>query len=388
MIAGLERVKILERKEDLERRWREWVAAAPERRERWGDALDELTAFVEADRAGRDRDFLIRYLLWGNKIVSFGRTITKWAAEQEKPDADREPGYQDRDREDLLSDLRQAQRSLHLEADRRSLAMILARFGALPEAERVDAFDRALRADYGAASIRRFTERLYAGTRLDEEAVRTGLFGADLETLRGSGDSAIVLALALMPEIEAYEERRKAREGAYARLRPRYVESLIEMLGSRFYPDANASPRISFATVTGYAPRDGVWHTPVTTLEGLLAKVTGEEPFDAPQAVVEAIRSRDFEPYADDALGGVPVCFLSNADTTGGNSGSPALDGRGRLVGLNFDRVYENIAGDYGYNPGLSRNIMVEIRSVLWYLDRFAGADHLLEEIGAGRSGP
>ncbi len=387
MIAGLERARILERKRDLEERWRDWVAAEPRRGERWGDALDELSAYVEADRSGRDRDFLIRYMLWGNKIVSFGRTITKWAAEQQKPDADREPGYQDRDRENLLSDLEQAQRSYHPEADRRVLAFLLERLGRLPENERIRAFDEALGSDYGTRSIRRFTQQLYATSRLGDRQVRADLFGTGLETLEASSDGAVRLALALMPELDAYDERHKARAGAYSRLRPPYIESLVEMLGRRFYPDANASPRISFATVTGYSPRDGVWHTPMTTLGGLLAKVTGEEPFDPPEAVVEAIRGGEHGPYADAALGDVPVCFLSNADTTGGNSGSPALDGRGRLAGLNFDRVYENIAGDYGYNPALSRNIMVEVRSILWYLERIVRAGHLLEEMGIDRPG-
>jgi hypothetical protein len=387
MVAGMERARILERKRELEERWHDWVAAEPQRKERWGNALDELSAFVKSDRTGRDRDLLIRYLRWGNKIVWFGRTITKWAAEQQKPDADREPGYQERDRENLLSDLEQAQRSYHPEADRRNLAFLLERLGRLPENERIRAFDEALGSDYGTRSIRRFSEQLYSRTRLGDQQVRAELFDAGLEALEASNDSAVRFALALMPELDAYEERHKVRTGAHSRLRPPYIESLVEMLGSRFYPDANASPRISFATVAGYSPRDGVWHTPMTTLGGLLSKVTGEEPFDAPQAAIEAIRGGKFGPYAEATLGDVPVCFLSNADTTGGNSGSPALDGRGRLVGLNFDRVYENIAGDYGYNPALSRNIMVEVRSILWYLDRIVHADHLLEEMGIGRPG-
>jgi hypothetical protein len=382
MLIGLERNRVLERKRELEARWREWIAADPERKTRWGHALDELERFVEKDRAGRDRDFVIRYLLWGNKLTWFARTITKWAAEQVEPDEQREPGYQARDRENLASDLAQAQRSLHLEADRRNLAFLLGRLGALPANERIQAFDRALGGDWSAASIERFTEKLYAGSHLGQVAVRKELFGEDIGALEQSRDAAIRLGMDLMPELDAYEERRKARDGAWSRLRPPYIESLVQMLGARFYPDANASPRISFATVTGYRPKDGIWHTPLTTLSGLAAKATGQEPFHAPENALARIAARDFGRFADTALEDVPVCFLSNADTTGGNSGSPALDGKGRLVGLNFDRVYENIAGDYGYNPELSRNIMVEVRSILWYLDRVLEANHLLEEMG------
>jgi hypothetical protein len=387
MLIGLERNRVLERKGELEARWREWVAADPQRKARWGGALDALDEFVAQDRAGRDRDFVIRYLLWGNKLSRFARTITKWAAEQAKPDGEREPGYQERDRERLASDLEQAQRSLHLEADRRSLAFLLGRLGALPAEERIQAFDRALGGDWSAASIERFTKKLYAGTRLTEVAVRKDLFGKDLGALEQTRDAAIRLGLDLMPELDAYDDRRKAREGSWSRLRPPYIESLVSMLGAKFYPDANASPRISFATVTGYRPKDGIWATPLTTLTGLAVKATGEEPFDAPEAALEKIAARDLGRFEDPGLEDVPVCFLSNADTTGGNSGSPALDGKGRLVGLNFDRVYENIAGDYGYNPELSRNIMVEVRSILWYLDKVLGAEHLLKEMGVREGG-
>ncbi|MBW2262051.1 MAG: S46 family peptidase [Deltaproteobacteria bacterium] len=387
MIAGLERAKLVQRKQDQLQEWIEWVEADPARNKRWRSSHDDLVEYLEQSRSGRDRDFLVKYVLIGSQVLGFARTITKWAAERQKPDEEREPGYQERDREDLLSDLKQAQRSLHIEADRRVLALFLARLGRLPPSERLQAFDSALMdpltlaPDYGAAGIDLYVTALYTGTTLGDEASREKLFNSTLDELKASTDTMVLLALALAPELDAWDERKKERAGALSRLRPPYLESLIEMRGARFYPDANASPRISFATVAGYSPRDGVWHTPISTLGGLLEKATGKEPFDPPGAVVEAIKAGRHGAYADEALGDVPVCFLSNADTTGGNSGSPVLDGHGRLVGLNFDRVYENIAGDYGYNPELSRNVMVDVRSVLWYLDVILGAQHLLEEM-------
>jgi hypothetical protein len=381
MVAGLRRSRVLERKLETEARWREWIAADPARA-RFAGALDALDAYVEGGAAGRDRDLLLGQLTRGSQLTGFARTIAKWAAEQERPDGEREPGFQERDREQLLADLKSAQRSLHPEADRRVLELFLGRFAALPRAERPAAFDRALRGDWSAPSIRRFTVRLVAASRLWDEAFRVAQFGRSTAELAAHRDAGIRLGLELAADLDAWDERRKERSGALFRLRPPWIESLVAMRGAAFYPDANASPRVSFATVTGYAPRDGVRHEPRTTLRGLAAKATGEEPFDAPPEVLGAIAAADFGPWADADLGDVPACFLSNADTTGGNSGSPALDCRGRLVGLNFDRVYENIAGDYGYNPALSRNVLVEIRAVLWYLDRIARARDLLAELG------
>jgi hypothetical protein len=148
-------------------------------------------------------------------------------------------------------------------------------------------------------------------------------------------------------------------------------------------PDANSTLRVSFAHVKGYAPRDAVIYTPQTTLAGAMEKHTGEEPFDLP----ERVRTAAAEPLRRAAgptrrLGDVPIGFLADGDTTGGNSGSPVVNGRGELVGLNFDRVWENVANDFGYNPDIARNVSVDIRYMLWMLDDIEDAGDLLKELG------
>jgi hypothetical protein len=214
------------------------------------------------------------------------------------------------------------------------------------------------------------------------------MFGMQRRVLAAGGDPAIGLALALEPERLEMEARDKARDGALSRLRPKHAELLIAWRGGRVYPDANGTLRVAFGTVRGYSPREAVTMAPQTTLAGLLAKHSGEAPFDAPAALVEAAGRKDFGPWAQADLASVPVNFLSDSDTTGGNSGSPVLNGKGELVGLNFDRVFENVAGDYGWSPLYSRNVMVDVRFVLWMLDRVAGAAPLLAELGIGPPAP
>lgn len=387
MIAGLERRRIVELKKRQEKAWRAWIAGDPERKKKWGASLDELIDYLKKSTEGRDRDLLIRYMLRGVKLLRFARVITKWAQEQKKPDQERDVGYQKRDREMRLARLRNAQRSLHVEADKRVFALFLRWLGKLEKDERIEPFEKALGGDYSKESIARFVERVYGGTSLGELDSRVRMFGQPETKLEQSNDTMIQLASSLGPVLDAYEKRLKERQGAFFRLRRPYLQSLIEFRGRQFYPDANASPRISFAEVTGYSPRDGVYHLPFTSLAGLVAKHTGKRPFDAPERFLEAVRSKtDGGEYVSEELGDVPACFLSNADTTGGNSGSPVLDSRGRLVGLNFDRVYSNIAGDFGYSPARSRNIMVDIRFVLWYLDRVLKAEPLVDELTADTS--
>jgi len=125
--------------------------------------------------------------------------------------------------------------------------------------------------------------------------------------------------------------------------------------------------------VNSYSPRDGLLATPFTTLAGVVAKHTNEEPFDVPDKVLAAAKS---------APPDLPVNFLADVDTTGGNSGSPTINGRGELVGVNFDRVWENVANDFGFNPDVARGISADVRYMLWVLDKVDGATELLSELG------
>lgn len=126
-----------------------------------------------------------------------------------------------------------------------------------------------------------------------------------------------------------------------------------------------------------------------TTLAGVVEKHTGEEPFDAPAPILAAAAGAAESRWAEKDLGDVPVCFLATGDTTGGSSGSPVLNGRGELVGVNFDRVWENVANDFGYNPEIARNVSADVRYLLWMLETGGapGSRELLEELGVAGSG-
>jgi hypothetical protein len=123
---------------------------------------------------------------------------------------------------------------------------------------------------------------------------------------------------------------------------------------------------------------------PQTTLGGLLAKETDAEPFDVPDAIEATMREPVRTRWHDAKLGDVPVAFLAELDTTGGNSGSPVVDARGRVVGVNFDRVWENVANDLGYDARYARNVSVDVRYLGWVLERVERADALLAELGLG----
>ncbi len=200
--------------------------------------------------------------------------------------------------------------------------------------------------------------------------------------LQARQDPLLSLGFALDAERKALKERRDAEAGAILRLRPAWRRAVIGEAGRPLAPDANGSLRVTFGRVRGYSPREAVTMAPQTTLAGAVEKHTGQDPFDMPGRVREAFAAKRFGRWADPALGQVPIGLLSDCDTTGGNSGSPTIDGQGRLVGVNFDRVWENVANDFGYNPDVARNVSVDVRYLLWNLDVIEGAGDLLKELG------
>lgn len=165
-------------------------------------------------------------------------------------------------------------------------------------------------------------------------------------------------------------------------LQKRYMRGLIEVFpDKKFWPDANSTMRVTYGQVKGYHPRDAVYYNPVTHFDGVVEKyVPKDYEFDVDETLLDLYRTKNYGQYADET-GSVPVCFIGTNHTTGGNSGSPAIDANGNLIGLNFDRVWEGTMSDINYDPSICRNIMVDIRYVLFIVDKYAGASHLIDEM-------
>ena len=161
-----------------------------------------------------------------------------------------------------------------------------------------------------------------------------------------------------------------------------YMKAILELSpkSARIFPDANSTLRVTYGKVKGYKPNDGVYYEPFTTLDGVMEKyVPGDYEFDVPQKLIDLYNSKDYGNYG--VKGKMPVCFIATNHTTGGNSGSPALDANGNLIGLNFDRVWEGTMSDIFYSPDICRNIMVDARYVLFIIDKFAGAQNIINEL-------
>ncbi len=171
------------------------------------------------------------------------------------------------------------------------------------------------------------------------------------------------------------------QQATISSLQRMYMQAQMEVFPEKkFYPDANSTLRVTYGTVKGYQPRDAVKYNYYTYLDGVLEKYKpGDYEFDVPQKLIDLYKKKDFGRYG--VNGKQPVCFIGSNHTTGGNSGSPALDAYGNLVGLNFDRVWEGTMSDISYDPDICRNIMVDIRYVVFIIDKFANAQNIVSEL-------
>lgn len=169
--------------------------------------------------------------------------------------------------------------------------------------------------------------------------------------------------------------------GTKDQLLKRLVEGEIEMFpDEKHWPNANSTLRLSYGKIEGAKPRDGIEYTSHTTLKGVIEKFnTGEEEYAIPEKIMDLYNNQDYGDYAQD--GELPVCFLSNNHTTGGNSGSPVINGEGYLIGLNFDRTWEGTMSDYVFDNSRCRNISVDVRYILWLIDKFGEASYLINEL-------
>ncbi|KRA48711.1 S46 family peptidase [Pseudoxanthomonas sp. Root630] len=349
------------------------------------DAHAKLLTLLEQNKATRERDLTLS-MFNNTAMVGSATQLYRLSIEREKPNAARESGYQERDLPGIEGGLKQLERRYVPAMDRQLQEYWLGEYLKLPANQRAAAVDTWLGGN-DAAAVKRALDRL-AGTKLGTTEERLTWFAADRKAFEASNDPAIQYAVAVMPTLLKLEQERKTRTGENLAARPVYLQALADYKKSQgefVYPDANLSLRITFGNVMGYTPKDGVAYTPFTTLEGVVAKETGQDPFDSPKALLDAVAAKRYGGLEDKRIGSVPVNYLSDLDITGGNSGSPVLDAHGKLVGLAFDGNWESVSSNWVFDPKMTRMIAVDGRYLRWIMQEVYPAPQLLKEMGVGK---
>ncbi len=387
-VDGLIKENAVATKRTQEAAMEDWLTHRSAQGDREADADSQavaaLKARVDSDLTFREQD-LTYGLLMRVALFKSAYQLVRLAEERQKPELEREAGYQQRDENPMLNTQEQLQRQMDATVDQQLMVDALLRYLTLPPDQRFPAMDNWLADAHESAAVAAKVARLYRDSALTETWARVSAMHATPGDLHRLDDSWLRLMTAIMPDLRSYEEQKKIRVGDEAALRPRYMAALIRYRAANalpFYPDANGSLRVTFGKVAGYRPRDAVVAEPYTTALGIVQKSTGTRPFDAPDAELEAIQHNAFDGYASPTLGGLPVDFLSTLDISGGNSGSPTLDKDGRFVGLAFDVDWEGVSTGWLFNPDQTRAIQVDVRYMLWVMHHLSHADNVLQEMG------
>ena len=373
LLDGFARKDIAAIKDVQDAEFRAWYARQPNVST---TLLAELDAAIASDMALSEEEFAWS-VATNSDLLKSARTIYRLSLERQKADAERESGFQQRDLAFIKARLARLEQSYVNQVDQARFAAGLKRYAQLAAKSHPQGLDALLPAPAAVPA-------LYQQTQLADTAKRLAWLEKDQAAVARSDDAFMQLAVKLQPVELALEERRKEIDGNLERVIPQYMQAVIawkKSQGKPVYPDANSTLRVTYGTVSPYSPRDGITKGPFTTVEGIVEKVTGKAPFEAPQGLIDAVKEKRYGQFRDPVLGTVPVNFLTSADTTGGNSGSAVMNKRGELIGLNFDSTYESITKDWYFDTAITRAIHLDIRYMLWVMQEVDHADNLLKEM-------
>jgi hypothetical protein len=368
---GLKKSNAVQIKKDFEKEFQNRVAKSGKSAE-YGNLLANFEKNYQAiDQYALARDYFVETVLRNTELLSVGFRLYQL---EQVYKARGEQAFTDR-KNNTIKDLEGFYKDFSAKVDEKVFEQLMALYTKNSP---------LLPADSKALDIKKTTALVYGKSKL------TSYKGAQ-ELLKG--DTKTVFKN--LNKDAGYQLVKKLADNFYNTISPKYDEINLEIAAlqrtymkaqlelfpdGRYFPDANSTLRVTYGQVKGYSPSDAVYYEPVTHLEGVLEKyIPGDYEFDVPAKLIELINNKDYGQYAEN--GKMPVCFIATNHTTGGNSGSPAIDANGNLIGLNFDRVWEGTMSDIYYDPAICRNIMVDIRYVLFIVDKFANAKHLIDEM-------
>jgi hypothetical protein len=379
-LQGLEKMNTIGKKQEYEERFAKWVAEDKARVSTYGKILP---SYRDLYTSLRDYSLVNSYtmeVLRGTEILGFARNL-KSLADQYVENASEDNIKKTKER--LIAGAKDYFKNYNMETDRKLFVAVMTMYG-----ENIDQkwlspeyvkFKARIKGDFEG-----FAAKAYPKSAFSDEARYTAFVNNFTKTSveKLNKDPFYILGTDANDFISKNVRGEVMRiSSEIQQLNKLYMAAQMEFEKEKlFYPDANSTLRVAYGEVKGYRSRDAVYYTHYTTLRGIMEKDNPEiYDYDVPAKLKELYKNRDFGRYTQD--GEVPVCFIANNHTTGGNSGSPVINAEGHLIGVNFDRAWEGVASDMAFNPEQSRNISLDIRYALFLIDKFAGAGYLLKEM-------
>ncbi len=377
-ILGLTKSNAVEKRKELEKSFETLVLSKPELNMAYVDLLKNLSkAYTEIEPFGLARDYYNEIVpkieLWGI-AADMNSLLTAYSKD--------EATYNKRKTE-VLSKLEESFKDYNLNVDQKLFEALMEMYVNDQKADYISPAFQAMLNENGK-SYTALSKTIYAQTSFNSiDKIKTLLNGSMAEVVAAikadiAGQLYTDIFKTYTTNVSPSLNSMQANINQMQRL---YMQAQMDVFtDKKFYPDANSTLRVTYGNVKGYNPKDGVQYDFYSYMDGIMEKyVPGDYEFDLPQKLIDLYNKKDFGQYG--VNGRQPVCFIAANHTTGGNSGSPALDAYGNLIGLNFDRVWEGTMSDINYDPTICRNIMVDIRYILFIVDKYADAKNIISEL-------
>jgi hypothetical protein len=375
--GGLERLNVKAKKEQIESQFNKWVVANPERKAKYGEALNMIKTATEGRAEYYNALQYLNECIQGCELVSMNRIATLLINSLRSGDKQAIS--------DVVTQVKNSvgdfYKNYNPPTDNKSTKAMLKLYRAdVPAKFQPDFYVNIVDKKY-KGNIDKFVDDMFAKSVFASESkLNAFLEKPELKTLE---KDLVYLTSSSINKTGSDVSRGSSQfDAGLATGKRLWIAALMEMVPEKTqYPDANSTMRLSYGTVQDYDPRDAVTYKYFTTLQGVVDKYKpGDYEFDLPKRLIDLNTRKEFGRYGS-SKGYLPVCFLTTNDITGGNSGSPVMNGNGELIGLAFDGNWESMSGDIAYETELQRTIVVDIRYVLWIIDVYAGAKHLVDEM-------
>ena len=381
MVDGMNKTHFLQNKLDFEKEYLIWANGTPERKTKYADIISKEKAQYDILEKTKDRDNLFNILQgFSGTLLNVSNQVYKMGKEMEKPVEERQPGLTEEYLKEFVKELTYTYNDYYESVDKALLVRTLKMAAKLPVGQRISGLEYILTGS--GKSPDQWVDEAYSSTKFKDPEFAKSLIGKSSIDIEKTSDPFIRLSMSIYPMSEEITKTQEAFNANVTFLRKDYMDALYEWKGNSMYPDASGTIRFTWGPIKGYKPADAVWYYPLTSLQGVVDKNRGVEPFDAPAALVSLEEKKDFGRWKDPKLNDVPVAFLNQCDITGGNSGSPVMNANGEIIGIAFDGNYEAMISDWNYDYALQRCIAVDIRYVLFVTEKFGNAGFILDEMG------